>query len=167
MRIRGPISAASDDRLAHMMGLLYISDVFVLDAGPRLSNIEIGLGEIPGAKVKADFNVMLTINSSIHIHQPYGWRCDEWFYVENECVSAVEDGRFLVISNIFTQDGKLAASTRQEVCENQISIHRASGELKVLSWFRVTQFSIKALARLNRLCNCVEDVDARIRQRYL
>jgi acyl-CoA thioesterase len=117
MRIRGTVSAPLSDRLVHLMGLLYVSDVFVLDAGPRLSNINVGFGRVPGADLKPDFNVMLTLNSSIHIHQPQGWRCDDWFYVENECASATKDGRFLINSTIFTRNGELLASSRSEVFE--------------------------------------------------
>jgi acyl-CoA thioesterase len=115
MRIKSPVSASADDRLIHLLGLPYVSDVFITDAAPRLSNIALGFAEIPGADLKPDFNVMLTLNSSIHIHHPQGWRCGKWFYVENECPSAAEDGRFLVNSNIFTRDGRLVASTREEV----------------------------------------------------
>lgn len=118
MRIRGPVSASSDNRQVHLMGLLYVSDVFVLDAAARLSNIDVGFAQIPNANLKPDFNVLLTLNSSVHIHESHGWRCDSWFYVENECVSATKDGRFLVNSSIFTQDGKLIASARQEVCNH-------------------------------------------------
>lgn len=115
MRIKGPVSASSDERLVHIMGLLYIADVFVLDAAPRLSNIDLGFTTISRGAARPDFNVMLTLSSSINIHKQDKWRCDEWFYVENECKSAGEDGRFLVASNIFTQSGELIASTTQEV----------------------------------------------------
>jgi hypothetical protein len=75
--VKGLIRAPTLDRLVHLMGLIYVSDIFKLDSGPRLSNINGSLPPMEGMDIKPDVNVMLTLNHSIHVYKPNGWRCDD------------------------------------------------------------------------------------------
>jgi hypothetical protein len=63
--VKGLIRAPTSDRLVHLMGLIYVSDIFTLDSGPCLSNINGSLPPMEGMDIKPDVIMSMSCSRSI------------------------------------------------------------------------------------------------------
>jgi acyl-CoA thioesterase len=74
--------------------------------------------------LKPDVNVMLTLSHSIHVYEPDGWSCADWFWIEDECPWSSQDGKHFVDVRLHTTKGNLVAVARPEVCESVSFVQR-------------------------------------------
>ncbi|KAH8601674.1 thioesterase-like superfamily-domain-containing protein [Bisporella sp. PMI_857] len=129
------VSGISDPAGAvnHHCGLAAASDIFFLDAGARLHNLQIGLGEaqitesytpwdfrstVNAARPwiqgpKSDLAAMVSLNHTIYFHDLAKFRADDWILMEAR-TSAAYGGRVLVDSKLWSRDGVLVASCTAE-----------------------------------------------------
>jgi hypothetical protein len=133
MRIGGISSEPGG--ILHHCGLAGLTDIFLLDAGVRLHNLQLGLGEGKIGKdlsdspynkstrrnvkdvkdwPKPDFTAVVTLNHVIHFHNLEGLKADEWILMEGNTSSA-HGGRVMLHSKLWSRDGTLVATCTQEV----------------------------------------------------
>ncbi|RFU34258.1 hypothetical protein B7463_g2061, partial [Scytalidium lignicola] len=105
-RILNKVSAPTSDRLTHMMGLIYATDVGILDAAPRVMGMDPLSPTVPGTTHSPDFDTLLSLNHTVHVYDPERWRCDEWFYSESELPWASPDGRLILDATFFHPGGE-------------------------------------------------------------
>ena len=105
--------------MQNILGLIALSDIFLLDAAPRIYGLgfDVKTEKSLSERVARDYKVMTTINHSIHIVNVDAVRVYDWVYVECETPCA-SNGRIMVHSRMFSRDGILLATCAQEVREH-------------------------------------------------
>jgi acyl-CoA thioesterase 8 len=102
------LKALDEDTLRRMEGM----DEDVID---QLRSVEIADGQIVGFKnARPEIGMMVSLDHTIHFHNPKAFRADEWMFTECESPWA-GDGRGLVLQKMYSKDGTLVASCVQEV----------------------------------------------------
>ncbi|CAF9921731.1 hypothetical protein IMSHALPRED_005260 [Imshaugia aleurites] len=114
LRADGPVSTANGN-LANLLGLVALSDIFLLDSAPRIHGLVYDLQAEKSVKERMarDLKAMTTINHAIHIANVDAVRVDQWVYVECNTPWA-SNGRIMVHSRMFSRDGTLLATCAQE-----------------------------------------------------
>ena len=115
--------------------LLYISDLYILDAPARLFDLKLGLGmpdrvqgggeESTGEPGAGNVVYMGSLNHTVRVLSLEGYKAHEWTYMEASSEWA-GNGRVVVSTRIFTRSGVLVASCRQEGLYKLKSSARAS-----------------------------------------
>ena len=100
---RMPAGTGSDDPLAHVAGLAYISDDLPTDAVARVVGADFEDGQ-------GWFSVSL--DHAVWFHRPI--RIDDW-HLETFTCGGFANGRGLALGHVFTPDGTHAATIAQEV----------------------------------------------------
>ncbi len=99
--------------MQNILGLIALSDMFVLDSAPRIYGWDFH-AETASERLAKDFKVITTLNHSVHIVNADVVRVQEWVYVECETPWA-SNGRAMIHSRMFSRDGILLATCAQEV----------------------------------------------------
>jgi acyl-CoA thioesterase len=118
----GPISGGNR---FHHCALVYMSDLYILNAPARLFSVKVSYGQddrvvgddkprIIGNLADSDIKYIATLSHAIHLPSPLDFRADEWMYIE-VCSDWAKDGRVLARSRFYTRGGVLIASCVQEV----------------------------------------------------
>ncbi|RMZ88540.1 hypothetical protein DV736_g4235, partial [Chaetothyriales sp. CBS 134916] len=106
----------SSDPFMQVLGVLSLSDYHVLDFPPTVHAISFGLAPIgePVENIQLpQFKLFTSLNHTIHFEHNDGLRADEMTYVEVTGPWA-RDGRAVINSKIFTEQGSLIATCVQE-----------------------------------------------------
>ena len=115
LRAHGPVSTANGN-MANLLGLVALSDIFLLDSAPRIHGLvyDLQAEKSLSERMARDLKAMTTINHTIHIANVDAVRVDQWVYVECDTPWACK-GRIMVHSRMFSRDGVLLATCAQEV----------------------------------------------------
>ena len=115
-QITPPITSTAADPFTQILGILSLSDYHVLSFPPTAHAVPFGLSPIgapPDQRLKSHLKLFTSLNHTIHFHVHDGFRADELTYVEVTS-SWARDGRAVIHSKIFSQDGMLIATCVQE-----------------------------------------------------
>jgi len=110
-RIKSPAGT-----LAHHLAVIYLSDYHVMDCPLTIHGVEFGLFDIDDhsrTTTAAGMKIMTTLNHTVHFHAHNDFRADELMYIEATSPWA-KDGRAMIHSRIFSQQGLLVATCVQE-----------------------------------------------------
>lgn len=102
--------------MANLLGLVALSDIFLLDSAPRIHGLvyDLQAEKSLSERMARDLKAMTTINHTIHIANVDAVRVDQWVYVECNTPWA-SNGRIMSHSRMFSRDGILLATCAQEV----------------------------------------------------
>ncbi|KAK5101396.1 acyl-CoA thioesterase [Lithohypha guttulata] len=110
-----PIQAGPGS-LSHILGVISLSDCWAISAPLQLNKITFGLPEIDDESqtlTENNVKVFTSLNHAVHFHVHGGFRADELIYTEVR-TSWAKDGRAMLHSNLFSEDGVLIATCEQE-----------------------------------------------------
>jgi len=114
-KIDPPIKAPAGT-LAHLLGMIYLSDYHVMDCPLAIHEADFGLfaiGDHTRTRTSSGMKIMTSLNHTVHFHAHDGFRADELVYVEATSPWA-KDGRALIHSKMFSHNGLLIATCVQE-----------------------------------------------------
>lgn len=106
----------SDSRRLHVLGIILLSDYHVLDCPPTVHGLTFGpaaVNDTTRARTPQQFRMLTSLNHSILFHTHEGFRADEICYVEANSPWA-GNRRGEILSRIFSKDGNLIATCKQE-----------------------------------------------------
>ena len=133
-KIDPPIKAPAGT-LAHLLGMIYLSDYHVMDCPLAIHEADFGLfaiGDHTRTRTSSGMKIMTSLNHTVHFHAHDGFRADELVYVEATSPWA-KDGRALIHSKMFSHNGLLIATCVQEVSIRNIWLYRATALKKLLT----------------------------------
>lgn len=107
---------ASDSRRIHLLGIILLSDYHVLDCPPTVHGLTFGpaaVNDNTRSRTPQQFQMLTSLNHSILFHAHEGFRADEMCYVEATSPWAA-NRRGEILSRIFSKDGTLIATCKQE-----------------------------------------------------
>lgn len=102
---------------AHLLAVVHLSDFHVMDCPLGIHEVNHGqpkVGDYERKRTPFDMKIMTSLNHTIHFHVHDGFRADQLLYIEVNSPWA-KDGRGLIHSKIYTEEGLLIATCVQEV----------------------------------------------------
>ncbi|KIX06943.1 acyl-CoA thioesterase II [Rhinocladiella mackenziei CBS 650.93] len=102
---------------AHILAIIYLSDYHVMDCPLSIHGVNIGMfpiGDHSKTLTPVGMKIMTSLNHTVSFHTHEGFRADELMYIEVTSPWA-KDGRAMIHSRIFSNQGLLVATCTQEV----------------------------------------------------